>query len=98
MTDLLLNTHNVKNWVDHISNKVVSTIDFPGLKSTLCVESCDRVYSENNATAAYDFFIETVSKHINNCSHNIIVKKPLKRLKPWINSCLVKKVNKKNKS
>lgn len=89
-----LTTSNVKNDKYFFSQH----IDHAKLSAALYLEFWEDVYLQHDPSLAFELFLQILSRHVSNWSTNSkhIVKK-CHKIKPWITSSLLRKINKRNK-
>jgi hypothetical protein len=63
----------------------------------LGITDWSHVYRQQDASAAYDFFENTIVRCINSCKKEIIFKSKYKKLKPLINNNICRRIEKRNK-
>lgn len=83
--------------IDYNVQNPVSKINYQSLNNKLLFENWECVLSENDASKAYDLFLQILTDHINLSSATITQKKSEKSLKPWVQKSLIKKIKIKNK-
>lgn len=72
-------------------------IDYEQLNGLLGDTDWSHVYSQQDASVAYDLFEATLLQCIGRCKKDVILQSKLKKLKPWVNYNICRRVEKRNK-